>query len=60
VSLREGADEVDCANETGVATVGAGVTKSYSGLLVCRFLVGCFEAGLIPCEEFFFRRLSER
>ncbi|KAN0091727.1 MFS general substrate transporter [Hyaloscypha variabilis] len=32
----------------GVATVGAGVTKSYSGLLVCRFLVGCFEAGLIP------------
>jgi hypothetical protein len=33
----------------GICTVGAGVTKSYTGLLVCRFLVGAFEAGLIPC-----------
>ncbi|KAE9367184.1 vitamin H transporter [Stipitochalara longipes BDJ] len=36
----------------GVATIGAGVTRSYSGLLVCRFLVGCFEAGLIPSCTF--------
>ncbi|PMD17140.1 MFS general substrate transporter, partial [Hyaloscypha hepaticicola] len=36
----------------GVATIGAGVTRSYSGLLVCRFLVGCFEAGLIPACSF--------
>jgi hypothetical protein len=34
----------------GLATIGAGVTKSYSGLLVCRFLGGVFEAGLIPCR----------
>jgi hypothetical protein len=38
------------ADGIGVATIGAGLTRSYSGLLVCRFLVGCFEAGLIPCS----------
>ncbi|PMD51012.1 MFS general substrate transporter [Hyaloscypha bicolor E] len=36
----------------GVATLGAGITRSYAGLLVCRFLVGCFEAGLIPSCTF--------
>ena len=44
-----GEKEERVANERiGLATIGAGVTKSYSGLLVCRFLVGVFEAGLIP------------
>lgn len=44
---------MDCLDGIGVATVGAGLTSSYAGLLVCRFMVGCFEAGLIPCERFF-------
>jgi hypothetical protein len=44
------------ADGIGVATIGAGLTRSYTGLLVCRFLVGCFEAGLIPCSSLFKNR----
>ena len=32
----------------GVITVCMGVTKSYAGLVVCRFLLGFFEAGFVP------------
>ncbi|KAI9878608.1 MAG: hypothetical protein M1830_000427 [Pleopsidium flavum] len=32
----------------GVITVCMGVTKSYAGLVVCRFLLGVFEAGFFP------------
>jgi MFS family permease len=35
---------------TGICTIGAGLTRSYEGLLACRFLVGCFEAGFAPCQ----------
>ena len=28
-----------------------GVTKSYAGLVVCRFLLGFFEAGFVPGES---------
>jgi hypothetical protein len=33
----------------GLCTIGCGLVKSYGGLLACRFLVGCFEAGFLPC-----------
>ncbi|GAM43198.1 hypothetical protein TCE0_047r17809 [Talaromyces pinophilus] len=32
----------------GIITVGQGVTKSYGGLVTCRFLLGIFEAGFVP------------
>ena len=37
-------------HEIGISTVCAGLTRSYGGFLACRFFVGVFEAGLIPCE----------
>ena len=39
---------IEC--EIGICTIGEGLTRSYSGLLACRFLVGTFEAGFQPCE----------
>lgn len=32
----------------GIITIGQGVTKSYGGLVACRFLLGIFEAGFVP------------
>lgn len=32
----------------GICVVGQGVTKSYAGLVVCRFLEGIMEAGFVP------------
>jgi MFS family permease len=32
----------------GLAVIGQGVTASYQGLVVCRFLEGMFEAGFVP------------
>ena len=33
---------------TGIVTVCMGVTKSFAGLIICRFLLGLFEAGFFP------------
>jgi len=41
--------EVQTADEIGICTIGEGLTRSYGGLLACRFLVGMFEAGFVPC-----------
>lgn len=32
----------------GICVIGNGVTKSYAGLLVCRFLEGCAESAYVP------------
>ena len=32
----------------GIVTVGMGFTQSYAGLVICRFLLGVFEAGFVP------------
>ena len=32
----------------GLTVIGQGVTKSYSGLVACRFLEGLCEAGFVP------------
>jgi len=32
----------------GIVTIGQGVTKSFAGLVVCRVLIGVFEAGFVP------------
>lgn len=32
----------------GLVTIGQGVTKSFEGLVVCRVLIGLFEAGFVP------------
>ena len=32
----------------GIATIGQGFVKDLRGLIVCRLLVGLFEAGLFP------------
>lgn len=32
----------------GVVTVGMGLTRSFQGLVACRFLLGLFEAGFFP------------
>lgn len=32
----------------GIATIGQGFVKNLRGLIVCRLLVGLFEAGLLP------------
>lgn len=34
----------------GIVTICQGVTKSFSGLVACRFLLGLFEAGFMPGE----------
>ncbi|KAM3086851.1 hypothetical protein ACMFMG_000975 [Clarireedia jacksonii] len=34
-----------------LCTIGLGVTKSFGGVLACRFLMGCFEAGFAPDSE---------
>ncbi|KAI4134025.1 MAG: hypothetical protein LQ347_001865 [Umbilicaria vellea] len=41
-----------------VVTICQGVTQSYAGLIVCRFLLGLFEAGFVPGERLL-RRSSE-
>ncbi|MCJ1418312.1 hypothetical protein MMC32_004659 [Xylographa parallela] len=35
----------------GIVTTCMGLTKSYAGLVVCRFLLGFFEAGFVPGEQ---------
>jgi MFS family permease len=32
----------------GIVTIGQGVTQSFSGLVVCRVLIGFLEAGFVP------------
>lgn len=32
----------------GLVTIGQGVTASFEGLVVCRVLIGLFEAGFVP------------
>ena len=32
----------------GIVTICQGVTKSFGGLVACRFLLGLFEAGFMP------------
>ncbi|TPX12370.1 uncharacterized protein E0L32_007017 [Thyridium curvatum] len=32
----------------GIITIGQGVTQSFAGLVVCRVLIGLFEAGFVP------------
>lgn len=34
--------------DKGVITICQGVTKSFGGLVACRFLLGVFEAGFVP------------
>lgn len=34
-----------------MCTIGLGLTKTFKGVLVCRFLMGCFEAGFVPGEH---------
>ncbi|KAL3418428.1 major facilitator superfamily transporter [Phlyctema vagabunda] len=31
-----------------LCTIGLGLTRSFKGILICRFLMGCFEAGFVP------------
>ena len=38
-------------SNAGVITVCMGLTKSYTGLVTCRFLLGLFEAGFVPGED---------
>ncbi|KAK9598157.1 hypothetical protein V6Z90_002701 [Aspergillus fumigatus] len=38
----------DADSATGILTVCQGVTKSFQGLVVCRVLIGVFEAGFMP------------
>jgi len=38
------ADEVLIA----MCTIGLGLSRSFKGVLVCRFLMGCLEAGFVP------------
>lgn len=50
--------------DTGIMTICMGVTKSYAGLVICRFLLGLAEAGFVPgkmnncpqCQAFSDRR----
>ena len=35
----------------GIVTTCMGLTKSYAGLVICRFLLGFFEAGFVPGEQ---------
>ncbi|KAH8586188.1 transmembrane transporter [Bisporella sp. PMI_857] len=44
----------------GMCTVGAGLTRSYGGLLACRFLVGSFEAGFTPCCAYLISQYYKR
>ena len=37
----------------GILTVCQGVTKSFKGLVVCRVLIGVFEAGFMPGDFVF-------
>ncbi|EXJ96508.1 hypothetical protein A1O1_01634 [Capronia coronata CBS 617.96] len=38
-----------CAFCWGCATLGMAFIQNWKGLYACRLLIGCFEAGLIPC-----------
>ncbi|KAF8860412.1 MFS general substrate transporter [Acephala macrosclerotiorum] len=43
-----------------LCTIGLGVTKSFKGVLVCRFLMGCFEAGFVPGCAYLISRYYKR
>ncbi|KUJ19372.1 MFS transporter [Mollisia scopiformis] len=43
-----------------LCTIGLGLTRSYKGVLVCRFLMGCFEAGFIPGCAYLIGRYYKR
>jgi MFS family permease len=38
--------------QLGITTICQGVTKSFGGLVACRFLLGIFEAGFMPGQYF--------
>ena len=38
-------------NDLAMCTIGLGLTKTFNGVLACRFLMGCFEAGFVPGEH---------
>lgn len=44
----------------GMCTIGEGLTKTFSGLLACRFLVGMFEAGFSPCCAYLISQYYKR
>jgi hypothetical protein len=54
VALFCAVDEVvsDADGAAGILTVCQGVTKSFRGLVVCRVLIGVFEAGFMPGDFF--------
>jgi hypothetical protein len=60
VALFCAADEVvsDADGAVGILTVCQGVTKSFQGLVVCRVLIGVFEAGFMPGLFLFSFRFS--
>jgi hypothetical protein len=35
---------------TALCTIGLGCTKTFKGVLACRFLMGVFESGFVPGE----------
>lgn len=43
-----------------VCVIGMGVTKSFKGILACRFLMGCFEAGFVPGCAYLISRYYKR
>ncbi|KAH7412925.1 putative vitamin H transporter [Cadophora sp. MPI-SDFR-AT-0126] len=43
-----------------LCTIGLGLSKTFNGILVCRFLMGCFEAGFVPGCAFFIGRYYKR
>lgn len=43
----------------GICTMGQGLTKTFGGLVVCRALMGFFEAGFVP-GEYVFINLARR
>ncbi|KAH7310010.1 major facilitator superfamily domain-containing protein [Rhexocercosporidium sp. MPI-PUGE-AT-0058] len=43
-----------------LCTIGLGLTKSFKGVLVCRFLMGCFEAGFVPGCAYLISRYYKR
>ena len=43
--------ECPCVNViTALCTIGLGCTKTFKGVLACRFLMGVFESGFVPGE----------
>lgn len=41
------------SKDLGVVTVCMGLTRSFAGLVVCRALLGLFEAGFFPGTIYF-------